>query len=278
MIEQNIEYKGINSKSLDLLCDVTFRPILSSMERKTIDLSYKSGIIDFGDNKNKSSKIEIYVGFDSEDEIELRQKAREIASWLHSSNWEKLILWDEPDKYYLARIYDEIDLKSFINLGEATITFICQPFAYMVADTGSDDTWDDANYPWLIPLPWDNTDTYMFTATGAKSFVFDNPGTKETNFRSPQGSKFDIRINGSFTTLGLTLNGKTINYNQAVSNGLVTIDNVDMEVDLNGVNKLNAISGDLATFLTVMPGSNTISVAGTGLNIELTLDFSPMWL
>jgi len=51
-----------------------------------------------------------------------------------------------------------------------------------------------------------------------------------------------------------------------------------LEVDLNGQNKLDVISGDIATFLEILPGDNTLSVDGTGLNIEVTLQFSPMWI
>lgn len=278
MIEQYIEYNGINSNSLGLICEVIYRPILPPMQQKTISISGKSGVIDFGNNKNNITKIQVYIGFDSDDEMDLRMKAREVAKWLYSDNWGKLILWDEPDKYYLARIYNETNLDSFINLGEAILEFECQPFAYQAIDTGDDPTWDEADFPWIIEIPWNIVESYKFKATGSRTFTFYNPGTKEINFKSPQGTKSNIIISGSFASLMLSMNGRTLNYNEAVSNGIVIIDNIEMEVELNGQNKLDAISGDLATFLEVLPGLNTISVDGTGLNIDITLDFSPMWI
>lgn len=274
----SFEFNNIESKTHKLICRSVKRILTPGMKSRSIELNGKSGIIDFGNNDYTAFTLVMHIAYVGESYIDLRSRTREIAAWLSTKNWQKLIINDESDKYYLARVISEIDLDTFKRLGEADISFICQPFAYMLADTGADDTWEEASYPWITPIPWDNTDTYNFTATGAKAFTFENPGTKETNFRSPQGSKFDIRITGSFTTLSLSLNGKTFNYNQVVTNGTVTIDNVEMEVDLNGINKLNFISGDIATFLEVVPGDNIISVSGTGLNVEITLDFTPMWI
>jgi len=136
-------------------------------------------------------------------------KAREIAKWLYSSNWGKLILWDEPDKYYLARIYNESNLDSFINLGEAILEFECQPFAYQIIDTDDDLSWEEADFPWITEIPWNMVESYKFKATGPKNFIFHNPGTKEINFKSPQGTKSNIIINGSFTSLSISMNDKT---------------------------------------------------------------------
>ncbi len=40
-------------------------------------------------------------------------------------------LWNEPDKYYVGRIYDEIELNQLRDVGNTfTLTFLCEPFAY----------------------------------------------------------------------------------------------------------------------------------------------------
>lgn len=278
MIYYNIEFKEQTSSTFDLLCDVVYRPILPQMNHRTVDLEFKSGVIDFGKNKNSTRNITIRLGYDSDNELELRTRAREIAAWLNSSKWEKLIIGDEPDKYYLARVYNEIDLESFITIGECYVTFECQPFAYRVFDTGEDLTWEEANFPWVIAdTPWLMSMAYTFTATKETSFVFNNPGTKEIDIYSPQGSKSLIKINGSWSTLSLSMNGKTLNYIEAGTGELV-IDNIEMEIELNGINKLDAIEGDIDNFLSVIPGDNTITLSGTGLNITVILDFTPMWL
>lgn len=272
------EYKGTHSNTYGVYFKSLKRPLMPPMKPKRMAISGASGSYDFGDNEYDNMEIRIRIAYIPMDPIERKQRARDISSWLSSKTWEKLIFGDEPDKYYLARVSGGVDLDNLISSGEAEVTFICQPFTYMLADTGDDPTWEEADFPWITDIPWSMIESYRFTATGTKSFTFENPGTRETNYRSPQGSKFNIIINGSWTTLSISLNSKKINYNQAVSSGMVTIDNVEMEVDLNGTNKLNAVSGDLATFFEVMPGNNVINLSGTGLDIEMTIDFSPMWI
>lgn len=258
------EYKSIHSSIYGVYFKTIKRPLMPPIIPKLVNINGSSGSYDFGDNDYGNVSIEVKIAYIPTSFIERKQRARQIASWLNSTTWEKLIFGDETDKYYLARVNGQVDLDALIAVGEANISFICQPFAYRVVGTYIDDvTWDDG---------------CKFTVTTPGIFEFDNTGTKEINFRSPQGSKFDIRINGSFTTLSLALNGKILNYNQAVASGLVTIDNVNMEVDFNGINKLNVISGDIATFLTTIPGNNILNVTGIGLNVEVIIDFVPMYL
>lgn len=55
---------------------------------------------------------------------------REIAYGLSSRR--RLYLWNEPDKYYNAEIYDSSEITDFPKevMREFTLTFICDPFAY----------------------------------------------------------------------------------------------------------------------------------------------------
>ena len=273
------EYKSIHSSVYGVYFKTIKRPLMPPIIPKLVSINGSSGSYDFGDNDYGNVSIEVKIAYIPTSFIERKQRARQIASWLNSTTWQKLIFGDETDKYYLARVQGQVDLDALIAVGEANISFICQPFAYRVVDTYIDDvTWDEADFPWITEVTWAMDEGFKFTVITPSNVEFENVGTKEINFRSPQGSKFDIRINGSFTTLSLTLNGKILNYNQAVASGLVTIDNVNMEVDFNGINKLNVISGDLAIFLTTIPGSNVLNVSGTNLNVEVTIDFAPMYL
>lgn len=272
-----IEYKGINSGQFGVYFRSINRPLLPPMRSKTKIINGSSGAYDFGDNDFNPAKIEIRIAYVPTDYVEREQRKREIAAWLSSNTWQRLILGNEPDKYYLAKIYNQVDLDSFMASGEASVTFECQPFAYMIVGTGEDLTWEQADFPWITDMPWIMSEAYTFTATGTKNFTFNNPGTKEINFRSPQGSKSLIKVNGAWTTLSLSMNGKTLSYNK-VSSGELVIDNVEMEIELNGANVLADITGALADFLVIKPGDNIISVSGTGLNITVTIDFAPMWL
>lgn len=272
-----IEYKDIHSSVYGVYWKSGARPLMPPMVPKTVT-SGASGVYDFGDNNYSPVKISGKIVFFPTDAIDRKQKAREVAAWLSSDKWEKLIFGDETDKFYYARTYEQIDLEALTTTGEANITFYCQPFAYMAIDTSADLTWEEADFPWITAIPWVMSEAYTFAVTGNTDCVFENPGTRKTYYKSPQGSKFDIVITGSFTTLTLELNGKTLNYTEAVSNGIVTIDNVNMEVDLNGTNKLSKVTGDLGEFLEAIPGSNTLVVSGTGLNISILIDLTPEWI
>jgi predicted phage tail component-like protein len=272
-----LSYKKIHSSIFKLACKNANRPILPKMRSRSLQIYGKSGVIDkfFNDDDIKLITLDFaYIGDSFE---ELRTRGREIGAWLHSKQWEKLIFDDEPDKYYLARIYAGLDFESLCNIGMSKMTFECQPYAYMVIDTDADPTWEEADFPWEIDMPWEMNNAYTFTATANSSFEFENPGTKEIDMSSPQGSKFNVVITGTWTTLSVSLNGKTLDYSGAGS-GVLSINNIDMEVTLDGLNKLDMIEGDIDSFLSIIPGQNSISVSGTGLNITVQIAFAPMWL
>lgn len=259
------------------MCKSVSRPMLPTIRPRTVQIYGKSGVIDYGGGDYNTRQITMHIAYIGKNYTELRHRAREIAAWLTSKQWARLIINDEPDKYYLARVINGINLDAMQRLGQADITFECQPFAYMCTSTGSDPTWDEADFPWITDIPWNMVQSYQFSATGTTNYTFEHPGTQEIGCNSPQGSKFDIIVSGSWTTLELTLNGKTLEYTESGS-GLLVINNVDMEVKLDGANKLSKLDGDVDSFLSVVPGENTIEISGTGLNVTVTIDFTPIWL
>lgn len=271
------EYNGIKSNEFDIVCRSVSLPILPSVRSQQMQIYGKSGVIDYGGGDYDMRKLIMNIAYVGDNYLEFRSRARKIAAWLTTQQWAKLIIFDEPDKYYLARVLDGVDFESICRLGQADITFECQPFAYMCTSTGSDPTWDEADFPWITDIPWNMVQSYQFSATGTTNYTFEHPGTQEIGCYSPQGSKFDIIVSGSWTTLELTLNGKTLEYTESGS-GLLVIDNVNMEVKLDGANKLSKLDGDVDSFLSVVPGENTIEISGTGLNVTVTIDFTPIWL
>lgn len=273
----SFEYGGVESRDFDLISKSVNRPILPELRTRAVEIFGKHGVIDYGSNNYTTRQITMHIAYVGTDYIELRQRAREIANWLISTEWKRLIINDEPDKYYLARVYSAIDFETLQRLGECDIVFECQPFALMVVSTGEDLTWDEADFPWITDTYWDMDNIYTIEATGATSLEFNNPSTCSVGQDSPQGSKFDIIITGSWTDINLTLNNKTLEYTEDDS-GTLIINNVDMEVELDGVNKLDAIDGDIDSFLSVISGTNTLYIDGTDLDISVKVDFTPMWL
>ena len=57
--------------------------------------------------------------------------SRELAEWLHHKEPVKLIIADEPDKYYLVVPDGETTITEIVNVGQGTISFVCiEPYAY----------------------------------------------------------------------------------------------------------------------------------------------------
>ena len=166
-----------------------------------------------------------------------------------------MIINDEPDKYYLARVTSETELTSLFESGSADISFDCQPFAYSVDET-----------------------VETTTATGVKDLVFNHEGTRLINFKSPQGSKSLITVTGTWTTLTLGMNGNSLTYGASGAGSTLIVDNVKMEVTKDAANGFVNLTGDIDKFLKILPGENTLTIGGTGLNISIEVRFIPMWI
>lgn len=249
-------FNETESSTYKLVCKSVKRRLLPAAKVRRIDLIGTSGVYDFDNDGNEYSMCALtmkiqYIGDTYE---ELRSRARSIAAWLSTGTWAKLRIHDEDDKYYLAKVTEEIDLESLWESGSADIVFDCQPFAYSVTEASEE-----------------------FAATDTVAHPFTNPGTRLINFKSPPGSKFQIKVVGSWTTLSLTMSGKTLNYTESGS-GTLIFDNVEMECKLGSTNKFGVLTGDIDTFLKIVPGANTLTVDGTGLSVTVTIDYIPMWM
>jgi len=247
-------FNNIESSTYSLVCKSIKRPLLPAVKVRQIQPVGVSGVYDFDENEYEMRTVTMRISYVGTDYTELRTRARSIAAWLSVAAWSKLIINDEPDKYYLGKVTEEIDLVGLWESGTAEITFGCQPFAYSVTEESEE-----------VDL------------TSSGSLVFTNPGTRVINYRSPQGSKFKIEVDGSWTTLALTLNGKTLTYT-GVGSGVLTIDNIELEATLGIVNAYGSFTGATDTFLHVIPGENTLSITGTGLTIAVTVEYIPLWL
>lgn len=102
-------------------------------ERK-VEVPNRHGAYDFGAKYYNERELSLKciaaeserIGINKEN---LRQYVREITYVLSKKS--EIRLWNEPDKYYIGRLYDAVELTQLRNIGdEFTLTFICEPFAY----------------------------------------------------------------------------------------------------------------------------------------------------
>jgi len=117
-VDMLAEY-GIRVLSHDLL-----KPPLRP--RKVI-IQSRDGAYDFGAMHYDERRLRIRC--EALDRHLARAEIRELALLLDQKG--RIFLWDEPDKYYIGRVYDAPDLTYIGMAGHRfTLNFLCDPFAY----------------------------------------------------------------------------------------------------------------------------------------------------
>jgi phage-related protein len=120
----NLIWQEINSKMIPGLVIQELPPITKPKIRTQItEIDGKDG--DFVDELGFGSyQKEIKIGLLGNYDV------NQIAKYFTGSG--QVIFSNEPDKYYNAAIYEQIDFERLINLKEAVVKFYCQPYKYLV--------------------------------------------------------------------------------------------------------------------------------------------------
>lgn len=103
--------------------------LMPTIERTTIKVNGRNGSYDFG-NTFDDREIEIDYTIIADNESDLRYKARDFANWLYTEEYAPLVILEEPDKYYMAKITGDTDFNEIIRFGQGSITFVAEPFLY----------------------------------------------------------------------------------------------------------------------------------------------------
>ncbi len=253
------------------------RPVLPELRKRELTVPGKSGVYSFKSKAHEKRIVSGQIQYVGSNLSDLRVWARSIAQWLYTEDYARLIFDDEPDKYYMAKVYSEVPLESLYSLGSANIVFECQPYAQYVLGSADELTWDTL-LNWNSEYLWTGSENYRLGVTSSPApLTVNNPGTREIGIGSPQGSRFKVIITGSFTNFTVSMNGKSLSYNEPLAAETLEIDNINCTVKA-GVNKLSVCSGDLDSFLTLKPGMNTMIFAGAGLNCSVIIDFIPQFI
>lgn len=151
-----------------------------------------------------------------------------------------LILSNESDKYYKAKILEQIDYERLLRFRTATITFLVEPYKYKVSESEVD-----------------------VTITNQESVSVTNAGL--------ENSRPIITLYGS-GTVTFTLNGLDV-FNIDIDDGNVTIDSKEQNAYKGATLKNRNMTGE---FPLLSPGSNTITWTGTLTRIKV--DPQSRWL
>lgn len=256
-----------NQNSLDdfkIIVNKVHRPILPALRPRKLIIPGKDGAWDFGNNTYEELPLPIDCTIvEPLDDVSL---TRAIAIWLSKKG--KLIISDEPEKYYMGRVYETFTPDIIGPAGKFTLNFICDPFAYSISETTDEILLGD-DIPLGNSVTLGNADNYTYHLTESGSISVDNFGTR--NIRPT------IIINGSFDGIEIAMNGKSIEYAHVMALKELILDGSNYTVELDGVNKLSDISGDIVDFLTLQPGENIVTITGTNMDCTIQFEFRPMF-
>lgn len=121
---------------IDMLTDYGIRvlshdPLFPELRERKVVVPGRDGAYDFKaeyyDERKVTLNCDTTIGL-------TRAQVRELAYILSKKN--VLRIWDDPDRYYIGRIYDDTEVIPIGSIGqEFELVFICDPFAYGVVNT-----------------------------------------------------------------------------------------------------------------------------------------------
>ena len=101
--------------------------LLPPKRERKVTIPGRSGRYDYGAKSYEERTLVLHCYLERQIS---KAELREIAYAL--SEKKKLILWQEPDKHYVAELYDPSEVTDYPMeiMREFELTFICEPFAY----------------------------------------------------------------------------------------------------------------------------------------------------
>ena len=221
-------FKGVNSNTYSNLL-ISELPCISKPELRvdTTEIDGKDG--DIIDELG-------YASYDKTLKIALKSSENidEIIKFFSGSG--NIVFSNEPDKYYKAYIYEQIDFERLLRFKEADITIHVQPFKYLL-----------------------NEEDVVLNITNQTSLTVNNQGLEK--------SKPILKLYGS-GTITVSLNGLTaFTVTIDEDDDYIVIDSMEEEAYNDTELKNRNMSGEFPLLET---GNNTISWTGSLTKMEVT--------
>ena len=261
------------------------RPLLPAKRRSGVVIPGRHGTYDFSDDSYENVIIPVLIQYDNETFEDARIRARRISAWLGQKGASKpLIITDEPDKYYSAKIYDSASVQNIVNLapGESTtINFECYPLAFSL-------TADSLGLRIIEPQIVQNNGTEKALPIITITPITLSAGMDEAvevtgafpnaplDLETPQ--EWPPAIVTTLTNPAITIGGNTLVYTGTLTEGQSLIINTETyQATKGGTNVLASISGE---WPVLEVGDNEISIADTTSEIGAAIEllFRKRWL
>src|SRR5699024_3075886 len=169
----------------------------------------------------------------------------DVAEWLNPNlGVKQLVLDDIPNRYFLARLVEEVDCERILrSAGSFELTFVC-PDTYGYAITDEQFTIDSTDY---------------------RDFYMDLANLESLSIYRMKGNISSLNV----TFLTITTNGESLKINRPLASNEILVVNSGLLTakipDTSGNTVRNGLSIlDELNFPVLYPGSNEIEVSSTG--------------
>jgi predicted phage tail component-like protein len=120
-------FNNKNSDEFGLVVRSDNRTMAPSKRRNQYLIPGRDGLLDYGNETFDNRVITVDIVTHKKTYEDYRLQVRDVAKWLVGSG--NLIFDDEPNKAYVAKVYDSLDLEQFATTGKTSISFECLPYA-----------------------------------------------------------------------------------------------------------------------------------------------------
>ena len=127
MLDYSMTIGGVDLKQeYGIIIEEINRPFLPKLRPRKVELPNRSGAYDYGAKWRDEISLDIKCG---SIRLPTQSQVRELVYTMSEKT--KIAFWDEPDKYYIGRIYDPgRAYKVLSSMRKFELSFICDPFAY----------------------------------------------------------------------------------------------------------------------------------------------------
>jgi len=207
--------------------------IIPTVDSKTEKIYGRAGVYDFGiEIGSRTIKVDIQLIADNPNDV--MNKARDFSTWLFYTDLKPLIISDEPNKQYMARVINETEIDELSRVGQATLEFLV-PDAYAESIEDKEFTYTPTTVDPISVTNGGNVETYpvidltmrapstsiavltddKFVQVGANSLVEKadtavNPIVLADDFTSYAGWATATNVDGGVITGTFSSNGYTI--------------------------------------------------------------------
>jgi len=262
----SIKIDGVSAATLGFKVMIdTEEPILPSTVDRTLAIPGKRGVYDFGSDVS-FRLFEISCAI-LKSGVQLQQTLSSIAKALTDNDgnpkWVELTFDNDPLKVFEVRYMGNLRINRMSNISTFKLPLMArEPYSRFKYNATSfnlqdfDITLDAGDFPL--------GSAYTYAVTNTQNVTINNFGDVSI---LPL-----VQVTGTFSTFTLSANNKTLTYSQAISNQTLNIDNEKMQIYISTTNKLNQSTG---SFVHLVPGNNTVTIGGTGLNCSVSFIFKP---